>query len=152
MLIRYGSTSNERVRCSCLPACLQVAAAEGWRQFQAAVATEYYDGWARLVAALGTLDCLLSLAALAQLPGYCRPTLLPPTADTATDGGGDAATVAMNGDGDDNGGHSIGAASRRRPAAAAPVGLKIVAGRHPTVEALLPTAVRGPAGTRDRLV
>ena len=95
---------------------LQVAAADGWRSFQATVATEYYGVWAKLVGALGTLDCLLSLAALAQLPGYCRPTLLRPLEQP-----------------------SGGAVRGGQLGPPPPVGLLVVAGRHPTVEALLPT-------------
>eukprot|EP01052_Picozoa_sp_SAG31_P012063 SAG31_NODE_696_length_12754_cov_9.480759_3_plen_896_part_00 len=105
---------------------LYVAAADGWRQFQAAIAAEYYDSWAKLVSSLATLDCLLSLAALAQLPGYCRPTLLPLYDDT--DNAADMGTTDRR---------RAGQGSTQ--AAPAPVSLKVVAGRHPTAEALLPT-------------
>lgn len=40
---------------------------------------ECYEGFRSAVQALGTLDALLSLAIVAQLPGYVRPVYRPTT-------------------------------------------------------------------------
>ncbi|ERS95715.1 hypothetical protein HMPREF1624_07790 [Sporothrix schenckii ATCC 58251] len=48
------------------------------------------------VAALATLDALLSLARVAALPGYCKPTLLPTSAD-ANDAKDTPATLDIQG-------------------------------------------------------
>jgi hypothetical protein len=55
---------------------LRAATEAGWTRFLADVSARHYGVWAKLVATAGTLDALLSLAALAQLPGYCRPAIL----------------------------------------------------------------------------
>lgn len=63
---------------------------------------ECYAGFRTAVHALGTLDALLSLSAVARLPGYVRPNYRPtlPSADDTNDGG-DGAGVPETGDGGD---------------------------------------------------
>lgn len=54
-----------------------------------------YQGFRYTVQAIGTLDALLSLAAVAKLPGYIRPVYRPPkgahVGDEARDGSGGSA-------------------------------------------------------------
>lgn len=59
---------------------------------------ECYAGFRTAVHALGTLDALLSLSAVAKLPGYVRPKYrtTAPVADTSKGGGEE-----NGGDGDD---------------------------------------------------
>ena len=89
----------------------QAAGEAGWAAFLAEVGGEAYFPWQRLAAALATLDCLLALAEIARLPGYCCPTILP---DEPCGGG------ERRGEGRDG------------------AQLLAVGARHPMVEALLP--------------
>lgn len=46
---------------------------------------ECYEGFRTAVHALGTLDALLSLSAVAKLPGYVRPSYRPVSEDEGVD-------------------------------------------------------------------
>lgn len=58
---------------------LAAACDQAFRGLLSSVAAQYQP-LRDAVSALATLDCLLSLAKVASLPGYTRPTLLPPGA------------------------------------------------------------------------
>lgn len=47
---------------------------------------ECYESFRTAVHALGTLDALLSLSAVAKLPGYVRPSYRPVSGDSGVDG------------------------------------------------------------------
>jgi DNA mismatch repair ATPase MutS len=48
----------------------------GWQAWLGRRVAEGYLPWQRLAQALACLDALHSLAAVARLPGYCRPELV----------------------------------------------------------------------------
>eukprot|EP00043_Microstomoeca_roanoka_P000865 m.29608 g.29608 ORF g.29608 m.29608 type:complete len:1050 (-) comp10541_c0_seq3:224-3373(-) len=57
---------------------LQIDAAEAWRKFMESFSSQY-DQLRQGIKALATLDCLLSLAHTAMLPGYVKPTFIDNT-------------------------------------------------------------------------
>ena len=88
---------------------------------------ECYEGFRNAVHALGTLDALLSLAAVARLPGYVRPTYRVAPDAAASDGGhGVDAPGGAAGDGAGGGGESGGGDA-----------IVLRGARHPTVERVL---------------
>ena len=69
---------------------LAAAAHAAWGTFLGDILNgEGYSTWRKLATGLATFDCLLALAAVAKLPGYCRPTILD------DDGSGCASLVAV---------------------------------------------------------
>ncbi|CAM9141631.1 unnamed protein product, partial [Laminaria digitata] len=103
-----------------------IAARQAWAKLVSQVDEECYEGFRNTVHALGTLDALLSLAAVARLPGYVRPTYRGVAPDGASDGGHGVDTPGSGGDGTGGGGGSVcGDAIVLRGA------------RHPTVERVL---------------
>lgn len=86
-----------------------------------------YEGFRNAVHALGTLDALFSLAAVAKLPGYVIPTYrVAPDAAASDDGHGVDAPGGTDGDGARGGGVSGGGDA-----------IVLRGARHPTVERVL---------------
>jgi DNA mismatch repair protein MSH3 len=85
-----------------------------WRTFLASFSS-HYALLRPCIELLGTLDCLLSLAVVAALPGYVRPDILDSTAA--------ASSSAETGSGDSGGAGGGGAV------------LDVKGGRHPMIEA-----------------
>ncbi|CAM9934782.1 unnamed protein product, partial [Hapterophycus canaliculatus] len=88
-----------------------LAARQAWAEL---VDNECYAGFRTAVHALGTLDALLSLSAVAKLPGYVRPNYRPATPMADNDKGGGA----------ENGGDGVDE-------------IVLHGARHPTVERVL---------------
>ena len=56
---------------------LTAASHAAWHDFMGRVLSgDGYSAWRKLVTSLATFDCLLALAQVARLPGYCRPTIV----------------------------------------------------------------------------
>eukprot|EP01043_Picozoa_sp_COSAG02_P004143 COSAG02_NODE_106_length_36326_cov_13.777266_30_plen_932_part_00 len=56
---------------------LTAAAHAAWHDFMGRILSgNGYIAWRRLATSLATFDCLLALAQVAKLPGYCRPTII----------------------------------------------------------------------------
>ncbi|CAM9514714.1 unnamed protein product [Discosporangium mesarthrocarpum] len=95
-----------------------IAAKQAWGMLVAQVDEACYEGFRRAVHALGHLDALLSLAAVAQLPGYVRPAY-------RTDSNQEEAGASGNG------GKGAGAGRGSRDV------IVLKGARHPTVEQVL---------------
>ncbi|EGD77860.1 hypothetical protein PTSG_12896 [Salpingoeca rosetta] len=132
---------------------LQIDAAEAWRKFMESFSASY-DELRRGIKALATLDCLLSLAHTAKLPGYVKPTLLshapsgvggnhagegcnhtstPPDATTTTS----SSSVHGGSGGGGGGGGGVQSVRGRAARKSSAPHLHIVNGRHPMVAAVL---------------
>ncbi|CAM9167363.1 unnamed protein product, partial [Scytosiphon promiscuus] len=77
-----------------------LAARQAWAELVSKVDDECYAGFRTAVHALGTLDALLSLSAVAKLPGYVRPKYYP----TGLMAGQGKAAGVENGDGNEGDG------------------------------------------------
>eukprot|EP00752_Nemacystus_decipiens_P013477 g11936.t1 len=62
-----------------------IAARQAWAELVSQVDEECYEGFRSAVHALGTLDALLSLSAVAKLPGYVRPSYHPASEGSGVD-------------------------------------------------------------------
>ena len=92
--------------------------------------SSHYDGLRRGTAALATIDCLLSLARTAALPGYVRPVFVP--GSSSRDGGeGENATKEQT-EADDSSNSGGDGGDDQFEAV-----LEVEAGRHPMVSAAL---------------
>jgi len=105
------------------------AAAEAWASVLAAADTALYSGLRALAAALAAFDCLMGLAVVAQLPGYCRPTLAAQGGVAERESGGSGGS----------GGGGAGCGDPRT--------MVVLGGRHPTMERLASFNGGGGGGT-----
>lgn len=67
------------------PPCIGVFSSFFLRNLPFQVDEECYEGFRTAVHALGMLDALLSLSAVAKLPGYVRPSYRPVSGDSGVD-------------------------------------------------------------------
>lgn len=96
---------------------------------------ECYEGFRNAVHAVGTLDALLSLAAVARLPGYVRPSYRDASPREAASGGDSGVDApGTGGGGDDAGGGDGGRGGDGNGEGDAIV---LRGARHPTVERVL---------------
>lgn len=86
-----------------------------------------YEGFRNAVFALGTLDALLALAAVAKLPGYVRPVYR--TGSTGASGDDGVGAITSEGDREESREGDGGAAGGDA--------IVLRAARHPTVERVL---------------